>query len=250
MRAAPIDKFVDATGAGDLFAAGFMVGLARGQDHRTSAQLGALAAAEVIQHLGARPEVSLKDLAEQNGLALYGAASSGSSMQPLKVSVVPVTPFQQNCSIVACTATNRAAIVDPGGDVASIRAAIDQLKVTPEKILLTHGHIDHAGGAAALSEALSIPIEGPDERRCVPALEPRSARRALRHHRCAQRHADALARRRRDSQRRRPDVQRAACARPHARAIGVRQCAVALRAGRRHAVSGFGRAHRFSLWRP
>ena len=85
-------------------------------------------------------------------------------MQPLKVTVVPVTPFQQNCSIVACTATNRAAIVDPGGDVARIRAAIDQLKVEPEKILLTHGHLDHAGGAAELSEALSLPIEGPDER--------------------------------------------------------------------------------------
>jgi hydroxyacylglutathione hydrolase len=85
-------------------------------------------------------------------------------MQPLKVTVVPVTAFQQNCSIVACTATNQAAIVDPGGDVANIRAAIDQLKVTPAKIWLTHGHIDHAGGAAELSEALSIPIEGPDER--------------------------------------------------------------------------------------
>src|SRR6476619_3267208 len=85
-------------------------------------------------------------------------------MQPRKVTVLPVTPIQQNCSIVACTATNRAAIVDPGGDVANIRKAIDQLKVTPEKILLTHGHFDHAGGAAELSEALSIPIEGPDER--------------------------------------------------------------------------------------
>ena len=70
VRAAPIDRFVDATGAGDLFAAGFMVGLARGKDHRTAAQLGALAAAEVIQHLGARPETSLKDLAAQNGLPI------------------------------------------------------------------------------------------------------------------------------------------------------------------------------------
>jgi sugar/nucleoside kinase (ribokinase family) len=70
VRAASIDKFVDATGAGDLFAAGFMVGLARHQDHRTAAQLGALAAAEVIQHLGARPETSLKTLAQQNGLPL------------------------------------------------------------------------------------------------------------------------------------------------------------------------------------
>jgi hydroxyacylglutathione hydrolase len=85
-------------------------------------------------------------------------------MQPLKVSVVPVTPFQQNCSMVVCTATNQAAIVDPGGDVDTIRSAIEQLKVTPEKIWLTHGHIDHAGGAAELAEALSLPIEGPDER--------------------------------------------------------------------------------------
>src|SRR6185436_1139710 len=68
--AAPIKEFVDATGAGDLFAAGFLFGLARGRDHKTAAQLGALAAAEVIQHIGARPEVSLQDLAKQNGLPL------------------------------------------------------------------------------------------------------------------------------------------------------------------------------------
>ena len=85
------------------------------------------------------------------------------SMQPLKVTIVPVTPFAQNCSIVACTATNRAAIVDPGGDLQRIRAALEQMKVTPEKILLTHGHIDHAGAAAQLAEDLSLPIEGPDE---------------------------------------------------------------------------------------
>jgi len=68
--AAPIDKMVDATGAGDLFAAGFLFGLARGRDHKTAAQLGALAAAEVIQHIGARPEVSLKELAKKHGLPL------------------------------------------------------------------------------------------------------------------------------------------------------------------------------------
>ena len=69
--AAPVERVVDATGAGDLFAAGFLFGLARGRDHRTAARLGALAAAEVIQHLGARPEVSLKDLAQQNGLPVW-----------------------------------------------------------------------------------------------------------------------------------------------------------------------------------
>jgi sugar/nucleoside kinase (ribokinase family) len=70
VRAAPVDRVVDATGAGDLFAAGFLVGLSRGADNRTSARLGALAAAEVIQHLGARPETSLKQMAEEGGLAV------------------------------------------------------------------------------------------------------------------------------------------------------------------------------------
>jgi sugar/nucleoside kinase (ribokinase family) len=64
----PVDRVVDTTGAGDLFAAGFLCGLARGADDRTCGRLGALAAAEVIQHLGARPETSLKDLARENGL--------------------------------------------------------------------------------------------------------------------------------------------------------------------------------------
>jgi adenosine kinase len=66
--AEPVKKVVDVTGAGDLFAAGFLVGLARGKDHRTAARLGGLCAAEVIQHIGARPAVSLKVLAEENGL--------------------------------------------------------------------------------------------------------------------------------------------------------------------------------------
>ena len=64
----PVERVVDTTGAGDLFAAGFLAGLARSADDRTCARLGALAAAEVIQHLGARPETSLKDLARENGL--------------------------------------------------------------------------------------------------------------------------------------------------------------------------------------
>jgi adenosine kinase len=68
--ASPIERLVDATGAGDLFAAGFLVGLSRGGDYRTAARLGALAAAEVIQHLGARPETSLKNLARDDGFDL------------------------------------------------------------------------------------------------------------------------------------------------------------------------------------
>ena len=70
VSATPIDRVVDATGAGDLFASGFLLGLSRGADNRTAARLGALAAAEVIQHLGARPETSLRRLAEQSGLAV------------------------------------------------------------------------------------------------------------------------------------------------------------------------------------
>jgi sugar/nucleoside kinase (ribokinase family) len=69
VSAFPVERVVDTTGAGDLFAAGFLAGLSRGADDRTCGRLGALAAAEVIQHLGARPETSLKDLARENGLA-------------------------------------------------------------------------------------------------------------------------------------------------------------------------------------
>jgi sugar/nucleoside kinase (ribokinase family) len=64
----PIEKIVDTTGAGDLFAAGFLFGLVRGVGHERAGRLGALAAAEVIGHIGARPQVSLKELARQNGL--------------------------------------------------------------------------------------------------------------------------------------------------------------------------------------
>jgi adenosine kinase len=68
VAAEPVAQVADVTGAGDLFAAGFLVGLARGKDHRTAARLGALAAAEVIQHIGARPAVSLKARAAESGL--------------------------------------------------------------------------------------------------------------------------------------------------------------------------------------
>ncbi len=82
-------------------------------------------------------------------------------MAKLKVLIIPVTPFQQNCSLVFEEETKRGAIVDPGGDVPAILTAITQAGVTIEKILLTHGHIDHAGGAAELRDALGVKIEGP-----------------------------------------------------------------------------------------
>jgi glyoxylase-like metal-dependent hydrolase (beta-lactamase superfamily II) len=85
-------------------------------------------------------------------------------MSQLRAAIVPVTAFQQNCTILWDEESKRAAVVDPGGDVPRILAAIEKLEVKVEKILLTHGHIDHAGGAAALREALAVAIEGPDER--------------------------------------------------------------------------------------
>lgn len=82
---------------------------------------------------------------------------------PLRAAIIPVTPLQQNCTLLWCTATNKAAIVDPGGDLPKIMDAIRQTGVTPEKILLTHGHIDHCGQAGMLAAELGIPIEGPEE---------------------------------------------------------------------------------------
>ena len=82
---------------------------------------------------------------------------------PLRAAIVPVTPIQQNCTIIWCTATMKAAVIDPGGDRARIKAAIARAGVTVEKILLTHGHIDHAGEAKPLADELGVPIEGPHE---------------------------------------------------------------------------------------
>ncbi|WP_375392156.1 MBL fold metallo-hydrolase, partial [uncultured Sphingomonas sp.] len=81
----------------------------------------------------------------------------------LQAMIVPVTPIQQNCTLIWCTATMRAAVVDPGGDLQRIEAAVAQAGVTVEKILLTHGHIDHAGEAKPLADRLGVSIEGPHE---------------------------------------------------------------------------------------
>ena len=75
--------------------------------------------------------------------------------------VVPVTPLQQNCSILWCTKTNKAAVVDPGGDLENILGVVEQNSVELEKILVTHAHIDHAGGVAELAERFELPVEGP-----------------------------------------------------------------------------------------
>ena len=75
--------------------------------------------------------------------------------------IVPVTLFEQNCTLIWHEPSKKAVVIDPGGDVEKIQAAIKQSNVTVEKIWLTHGHIDHVGGAAELRDALKVPIEGP-----------------------------------------------------------------------------------------
>lgn len=82
-------------------------------------------------------------------------------MPNVRAAIIPVTPFQQNCTLLWCEDTRRAAVVDPGGDLDRIRYAIGQSGVSVERILLTHGHIDHAGAAAELKDELQVPLEGP-----------------------------------------------------------------------------------------
>ncbi|MCX7864970.1 MAG: MBL fold metallo-hydrolase [Novosphingobium sp.] len=81
----------------------------------------------------------------------------------MQFEILPVTRFEQNCSILWCERTMRAAVIDPGGDVAEILGFIELLEVTPEVILITHGHFDHCGGAAQLAEMTGARIEGPHQ---------------------------------------------------------------------------------------
>ena len=81
----------------------------------------------------------------------------------LKIAIVPVTPFEQNCSILVCQETQLAAITDPGGDLPKILDAIEKIGATPEKILLTHGHVDHCAAARRLANQLQIPVIGPQK---------------------------------------------------------------------------------------
>ncbi|WP_341679459.1 MBL fold metallo-hydrolase [Niveibacterium sp. SC-1] len=90
--------------------------------------------------------------------------------------IIPVTPFQQNCSLVWCEETGRAALVDPGGEVDRLLAAVEEAGLSLEKILLTHGHIDHAGGVGEIVRRCGVPVEGPhqDELFWIEALAEQS----------------------------------------------------------------------------
>lgn len=84
-------------------------------------------------------------------------------MTQLKAAIVPVTPFAQNCTLLWDNETGAGVVIDPGGDVDAIRETVTEQGVKVDRILITHGHIDHIGGAADLAEALGVPIEGPHE---------------------------------------------------------------------------------------
>lgn len=99
-------------------------------------------------------------------------------MSPIRAAIIPVTPFRQNTSLVWCEATKKAAFVDPGGEIPRLMDAVKQAGVTVEKVLLTHGHLDHAGAAAEISETLKVPIEGPhrDEDWLLAKIEQQAAK--------------------------------------------------------------------------
>ena len=114
------------------------------------------------------------------------AANPPRSESVMDFRILPVTPFQQNCTLLWCTATRRAVIIDPGGEAPRILRLIADLKLEPERILLTHGHLDHVGATAELVEHLHLPVWGPHrddaflirglDRQCemfgVPPLRP------------------------------------------------------------------------------
>ena len=83
------------------------------------------------------------------------------AMTKAKAIIVPVTPFQQNCTVLWCETSKRAVVIDPGGDLPDIERAIAAAGVVVDKIWLTHGHVDHVGGAADLKARLKVSIEGP-----------------------------------------------------------------------------------------
>lgn len=92
------------------------------------------------------------------------ARTTEAATQPaMRAAILPVTPLQQNCSLIWCTKTMKGALVDPGGDLDKLKSGVAKSGVTLEKILITHGHLDHCGMAGVLAKELDLPIEGPEE---------------------------------------------------------------------------------------
>ena len=79
----------------------------------------------------------------------------------LQYAIIPVTPYQQNCSVIRCTRTGKAAVVDPGGEAERILETLKTMDAVPEKVILTHAHVDHCAASDRLRRQLDIPIEGP-----------------------------------------------------------------------------------------
>ncbi|MFC3174695.1 MBL fold metallo-hydrolase [Novosphingobium bradum] len=103
---------------------------------------------------------------------------------PLRAAIVPVTAFEQNCSFLWCTATMRGVLVDPGGDLPRLKEGIAKAGITVEKILVTHGHMDHCGMAGVLAQDLGVPIEGPheDDRFWIEKLDDPASRYGMEGH--------------------------------------------------------------------
>jgi glyoxylase-like metal-dependent hydrolase (beta-lactamase superfamily II) len=100
---------------------------------------------------------------------------------PLRAAIVPVTPFEQNCSLLWCTKTMRGVLVDAGGDLDKLKLAIERAGITVEKLLVTHGHMDHCGMTGVLAKELGVPIEGPheDDRFWIASLDDPTKRYGL-----------------------------------------------------------------------
>ena len=95
----------------------------------------------------------------------------------MKYAIIPVTPFEQNCSLLVCKETQQAVVIDPGGDIDRILAVATKAGATIEKVLLTHGHLDHASAAGRLAKQLGVKIEGPhpDDLFLLEKLEQQAA---------------------------------------------------------------------------
>jgi glyoxylase-like metal-dependent hydrolase (beta-lactamase superfamily II) len=93
--------------------------------------------------------------------AMTDTATTDKPLPPMRAAILPVTPLQQNCSLIWCTRTMKGALVDPGGDLDRLKDAVAKAGVTLEKLLVTHGHLDHCGQTGVLAKELGLPIEGP-----------------------------------------------------------------------------------------